>query len=262
MEEVNNFIAVFDKIIQEKDSFNTAPKVNGALIALSTVVDKLSNFPGEVVIDHSKLVEYSKFLGEIVKTDSNCCSNIQKVISKSLLPSELTGCKSVKEVIKVLEEQKTVSAVSRFKIFEYNQICISPLAWCNLGSFDQWYDGIFKKQSDSSKDVPLSQRFEEDSYINLLMKFYNLLSKFFDLLNEKLHCTFTKEERICKSNVINLVKVQSRITHELWVSIYCITTEFMLETRKSKYPYLASMNHDDVYKLFSVSESIEDYSEQ
>lgn len=257
MEEVDNFITVFDKIIQEKDSFNTAPKVSGALSILNLATDKLLNCKGEFEIDHEKLVKYNKFLVEDV-ISKKCTNNVRKAISNSLLPGKLAKCRSLVELTENLKEKTSCQLVFGLKLFEYYQYHIPPRAWFDFGELEGWYNGVFKKDNGNLSEIPFRDRLLSNAYVALSSSYFALLDKFYKLLWNKLN-TCSKMEKTEKADALNLVKIQSILSQNLRAAVFLLRTEFTSEVSKSKFPGLIQVDSNDILDLYNVDAAGEEY---
>lgn len=258
MEEVNNFVEVFDKIIQEKDSFNTAPKVSGALAILNLATDKLLNCPEKFEIDHEKLVKYNKFLVENV-ISRKCTNNVRKAISNSLLPGKLAKCRSLAELTENLKEKTSHQLVFGLKLFEYCQYHISPHAWFDFGELEGWYNGVFKKDNGNLSEIPFRERLLSNTYVALSSMYFALLDKFYKLLWNKLINTCSKMEKTEKADALNLVKIQSILSMNLKNASYLLHTEFTTEVVKSKFPGIIQVGSNDILDLFGVDAAGNEY---
>jgi hypothetical protein len=257
MEEVDNFITVFDKIIQEKDSFNTAPKVSGALSILNLATDRLLNCKGEFEVDHEKLVKYNKFLVEDV-IGRKCTNNVRKAISNSLLPGKLAKCRSLVELTENLEKKTKHQSVYGLKLFEYCQYHISPHAWLDFGELEGWYNGVFKKDNGNLSEIPFRDRLLSNTYVALSSTYFALLDKFYKLLWYKLN-TCSKMEKTERADAMNLVKIQSILSQNLRTASFLLNTEFTTEVIKSKFPGMIQVGNNDILDLYNVDAAGEEY---
>lgn len=250
IEEIKNFLGVFDTTIQEKDSINTSEKVEQTLEKLSTVIKNLSEKDikiDAIGIDQRKLIKYSEFLinslGTFNLTEEE--DNEKEILSNSVLPTELSNVSTFSE----LEEKLPIPinfVGGGLKLFEYKLIALSPLLWIswneNHNSFEEWW--------------------EKSGYLALVLKFTNIISDFYDLLM-KLNITIPKEDRLrCHKFLV----INTRMVHWLKAAFHIVNTEVEKYDKEKFYKRMASLlNLDEtigekmIEDAFKVSDSIFQY---
>jgi hypothetical protein len=250
IEEIKNFLEVFDTTIQEKDSINTSEKVEQTLAKLSTVIKNLSEKDikiDAIGIDQGKLIKYSEFLinslGTFNLTEED---NEKEILSNSVLPTELSNVSTFSELEEKLPIPICYGGGGCLKLFEYKLIILSPLFWssCNkiFNSFEEWLKG--------------------SGYLALVLKFTNIISDFYDLL-VKLNITIPSEGRLrCPKFLV----VNTKMIHYLSIAFSIVNTEVEKYDKEKFYKRMASLlNLDEtmgekmIDDAFKVSDSIFQY---
>lgn len=251
IEEIKNFLEVFDTTIQEKDSINTSEKVEQTLAKLSTVIKNLSEKDikiDAIEIDKGKLIKYSEFLinslGTFNLTEEE--DNEKEILSNSILPTELSKVSTFSELEEKLQLPINFVGGGCLKLFEYKLIALSPLLWSswneNHNSFEEWW--------------------EKSGYLALVSKFTNIISDFYDLLM-KLNITIPKEDRLrCHKFLV----INTRMVRCLSAAFFIVNNEVEKYDKEKFYKRMASLlNLDEtigekmIEDAFKVSDSIFQY---